>query len=112
MPDLTPDESFFARISEESDPSVTSAPSRLRSRVYSALVRRQQESGALLSLSATEAAGHPLCVFEKLVRIAPLTEQQKCSNLCSVCHARVMAERMENAPIFWANCPYVTFQND
>jgi hypothetical protein len=28
-----------------------------------------------------------------------------------VCHARVLAERLEHAPIYWPHCPYVRFQN-
>jgi hypothetical protein len=111
MPNQLPDETFFARMSDVGETTPTTrASSRLKSRIYSALVRRQQETGPLLSLPATEAAGEGLCVFEKLVRIAPLGEEQKCFNLCSVCHARWLGEHIENAPIFWANCPYVAFK--
>lgn len=113
MPNLIPDETFFARISEEGETTpATHAPSRLRSRIYSALVRRQQETGPLLSLPATEAAGGRLCVFEKLVQISPLPGELKCFDLCRVCHARLLGEHMENAPIFWPNCPYVAFKKN
>jgi len=113
VPNLIPDETFFARISEEGETrALTYAPSRLKSRIYSALVRRQQETGPLLSLPATEAAGERLCVFEQLVQISPLPEEQKCFNLCSVCHARLLGERVENAPIFWPHCPYVAFKKN
>lgn len=86
------------------------APSRLKSRVYSALVRAQQETGALQSLAHSEAAGHGLCVFEKLVQIAPIGEKAKAPFICWTCHARILAEYMENAPIYWPNCPYTVFQ--
>jgi hypothetical protein len=32
-------------------------------------------------------------------------------NPCRICHARVLAERMEQAPIFWPGCPYSEFHN-
>ncbi len=86
------------------------APSRLKARTYSALIRAQQETGALPSLTQSEAAGHGLCVFEKLVQIAPIPEMAKTPFFCSRCHARILAEHMENAPIYWPNCPYAAFQ--
>ena len=86
------------------------APSRLKSRVYSALVRAQQETGALESLTRSEAAGHGLCVFEKLVQIAPIGERAKVPFICWTCHARILAEHIEAAPIYWPNCPYAAFQ--
>ena len=87
------------------------APAWVKARIYSALTRRQAESGPLASLSTIRAEGRGLCVFEKLVEISPLPEQAKCSNYCSVCHARVLAENLEHAPIYWRHCPYVRFQN-
>ncbi len=54
------------------------APSRLKAKIYSALLRRQQESGPLLSLSETWSAGRGLCVYEKLVQILPVGERAKC----------------------------------
>jgi hypothetical protein len=50
-------------------------------------------------------------VFEEIVRIAPVGEAPERVNWCRVCHARVLGERVENAPIYWAHCPYVRFQN-
>jgi hypothetical protein len=32
-------------------------------------------------------------------------------NPCRVCHARVLAERLDWAPIFWPGCPYSEFHN-
>jgi hypothetical protein len=50
-------------------------------------------------------------VFEKAVEILPVGESIKSLNFCRVCHARVAAETMERAPIFWPHCPYSEFQN-
>jgi hypothetical protein len=85
-------------------------PSSLRSRLYSALVHKQQETGPLASLDASIEAGHGICVFEKLVQIAAIGEQAKSPFFCQVCHARVLAEHFENPPIFWHHCPYVKFK--
>ena len=87
------------------------APSRLKSRIYSALLDRQQQEGPLLSLSRVKAEGGKLCVFEELVQISPLGEKAKQPNLCRFCHARVLAETIENAPVYWPGCPYARFQN-
>lgn len=113
MNDGMADENFFLRLSaEEGEPTAVGprAPSRLKSNIYSALVSRQAESGPLLSLTETKAAGRSLCVFENLAAIAPIAQNRKQFNLCRVCHARVLAEKLENAPIFWRHCPYVAFQ--
>ncbi len=85
--------------------------SRLKSRIYSALVERQSQDGPLLSLGATKDSGRELCVFEALVQIAPVGESLKRLNLCHICHARVLGERIENAPVYWPGCPYAQFQN-
>ncbi len=87
------------------------APSTLKSRIYSLMMREAAEEGALRSLPESRATGRGLCVFEELVRIAPVGETAQCLNYCRVCHARVLGERVENAPIYWPNCPYVGFQN-
>jgi hypothetical protein len=86
------------------------APSSLKSRLYTALVHKQLESGPLASVEVSEAAGHSLCVFEKLVQIAPVGAPAKSSFFCQVCHARILAEHFENPPIYWPNCPYVRFK--
>ena len=85
-------------------------PSRLKSRVYSALIWAQQETGPLQTLTESEAAGRGLCVFEKLVQIAPIGERAKTPFFCWTCHARILAEHMQSAPIYWSNCPYAAFQ--
>ena len=86
------------------------APTSLKARVYSALLRRQAEDGRLESLTKSHARGHELCVFEQLVRISPVGETAKSLNICRVCHARVLAEHMNNPPIYWPGCPYVEFK--
>lgn len=107
------DEKFFDELVTAIEEAETSsgAPSRLKSKVYSTLVSRQMESGPLLSLSETKSNARGLCVFENLVQIAPLNEGVKSLNFCRVCHARILAENVENAPIYWHCCPYVDFQN-
>ncbi len=86
------------------------AVSTLKAKIYSALVRRQTASGPLLSLTETKAGGRGLCFFEDSVRALPLGKKTKSLNLCSVCHARILAERFEKPPIYWPNCPYVGFK--
>jgi hypothetical protein len=86
------------------------APTRLKSRLYTALINRQQESGPLASLSQSKAGGRGLCVFEQLVHIAPISDRKKAPFFCRGCHARWLGEHWENAPIYWGHCPYVEFQ--
>jgi len=106
------DEVFFESLAEaEPREEAAPAPARLKAKIYTLLTRRQAESGPLASLSSTKASDRGLCVFEQLVEISPLPQQAKCLNYCSVCHARILAENIENAPIYWSNCPYVRFQN-
>jgi hypothetical protein len=87
------------------------APSRLKSRIYSTLMRAETANGPLMNLQENKSHGQALCVFEELVQIAPVGARAKSWNICRVCHARVLAEHMENAPISWGGCPYVAFQN-
>jgi hypothetical protein len=107
-----PEEEFFERLAAgaEVPAEPVTAPSRLKSRIYSALALRQAATGPLASLTESRAAGRGLCVFEELVRIAPVGERLKSLNICRVCHARVLAEQLEKAPIYWPHCPYVKFQ--
>ena len=94
---------LFSRREETSE----RAPSLLKARLYSSLIRKQQESGPLASLDESVASGHAICVFEKLVQIASVGEKANCQG----CHARVLAEHLDNPPIFWPHCPYVAFKN-
>jgi hypothetical protein len=107
-----PDEEFLERIAEGVElTELELAPARLKAKAYSALMLKEAEAGPILSLTETRACGHKLCVFEELVRIAPVGEAAKSLNICCVCHARVLAEHMENAPIYWNGCPYVELKN-
>ena len=101
-------DAFFEDLAAEIP--VAQAPARLKSRIYSALLLEQVESGPLLSLSECKSGGRALCVFEALVQIAPVGQTLDSINYCRVCHARVLAERMEHAPIYWPGCPYSGFQ--
>lgn len=108
---MLPDEEFMELISrgaEWSEPEP--APARLKAKILSALLARQAKTGPLLSLTVSHARGRELCAFERLVSIAPLGERAKSINLCRVCHARVLAERLENPPIYWSGCPYAKFK--
>lgn len=113
MFDSIPEDRFFEKLAADLETSAveTPAPSRVKSRIYSAIVLRQMESGPLLSVSRTKSSGRKLCVFEDLVHIAPVGEEVKSLNFCRVCHARILAEKIERAPIYWPGCPYVRFQN-
>ena len=86
------------------------APSSLKARLYTHFVRKQQESGPLASLDASVTSGEGICVFETMVQISPIGEKAKSPFFCQTCHARVLAERFDRAPIFWPNCPYVKFK--
>lgn len=99
---------LFSEIPMEID---RRAPSSLKARLYSAMVREQLTSGSLASLNQTVAAGYGICVFERLVQISPVGEKVKSPFFCQVCHARILAEHFDNPPIFWPNCPYVEFKN-
>jgi hypothetical protein len=93
------------------DAATERAPAQLKSRIYSALVSRLAESGPLLSLPATKAAGGRLCVFEETLALLPLPDGVASRNPCRVCHARVLGEHLDWAPIFWPACPYSEFHN-
>ena len=91
-------------------PAHGDAPSPLKAQIYSLLVAEQQKSGPLLGLRETEAAGHLLCAWEKLMAAAPIGENGKQMFHCHLCHARLLAEHFENPPIAWAHCPYLDFK--
>jgi hypothetical protein len=85
------------------------APARLKAQIYSALVSHLSQTGPLLSLADTKAAGSGLCVFEEVIALLPVGPRVGSMNPCRVCHARVLAERIDHAPIFWPHCPYAGF---
>lgn len=102
---------WFERLAEEVETASEPAPAALKSKVYSAIVARMSESGPLLDLTTTRQAGGHLCVFEHAVALLPVGTDLKSRNPCRVCHARVLGERMDHAPIFWPGCPYSEFHN-
>ena len=101
----------FEMVAEVVGDAFHRAPSRLKSRIYSTLMLRAAETGPLASLRQSKECGEGLCVFEEFVRIAPVGEKLQHANYCRVCHARILGEKVENAPIYWPHCPYVQFQN-
>jgi hypothetical protein len=104
------DDKFFELLAQETDEAeMRSAPSRLKAKLLSALVRKQEASGPLRSLAQTRAQGYELCVFEDLWQRTTSAEAAQCFNCCRLCHARVLAERVERAPLYWAHCPYAAF---
>ena len=106
-----PDDEFMEKVADAVELSESEqVPARLKARLYSALVQQQVQTGPLMSLTETNARGHQLCVFEQLVQIAPVGERAKSLNICRVCHARVLAEHLDNPPIYWNGCPYVEFK--
>jgi hypothetical protein len=102
---------WFEQLAEEVGTASEPVPAALKSKVYSAIVARMSESGRLLDLSTTKRAGGHLCVFEHAVALLPVGTDLKSRNPCRVCHARVLGERMDHAPIFWPGCPYSEFHN-
>jgi hypothetical protein len=109
--DNLPEEQLIENLVHEVDLAESRpAPARLKSKLYSALVLRQVETGPLASLTDTKTRGHELCIFEELVQIAPVSQTVKSLNICRVCHARVLAEYFESPPIYWGGCPYVQFK--
>jgi hypothetical protein len=105
------DDLWFERVAAADGGTAERAPARLKSKIYSALIARMAESGALLNLVETRRAGGHLCVFENALALLPVEAGIHSTNPCRICHARVLGERMEHAPIFWPGCPYSEFHN-
>ena len=104
------DDLWFEQLADAtSEVSHERAPARLKSKIYSAIVVRMSEAGSLRDLADTKKAGGHLCVFENALTVLPLGKDLRSMNPCRVCHARVLGERMERAPIFWPGCPYSDF---
>jgi hypothetical protein len=93
---------------DEGDVVSERAPARLKSRLYSTLLARLAESGPLRPLDESRSSGARLCVFEAALTRLP-GDQIRSMNPCRVCHARILGERVEHAPIFWPGCPYSDF---
>lgn len=105
------EDKFFEEIASLAADEPAPAPASLKARLYTALVREQLKSGPLAELGESKKAGRGLCVFEELVQIAPLGKPAHRAFYCSVCHARVLAERWDHPPIWWPNCPYSDFKS-
>jgi hypothetical protein len=106
------DERWFERLAEiDRAPSGARAPARLKAKVYSAVLSGMAQSGPLEDLLRTKEAGGHLCVFENVLTLLPIGSELRSKNPCRVCHARVLGERLNHAPIFWPGCPYSDFHN-
>jgi hypothetical protein len=106
------DERWFERLAEATlEGAEDRSPARLTSKVYSAVVARMAESGQLRDLAETKKAGGHLCVFENVLTIVPVGPTVRSMNPCRICHARVLGERLDHAPIFWPGCPYSEFHD-
>jgi hypothetical protein len=106
------DDLWFARLANASRHATQEpAPARLKSRIYSAIVATMAETGPLLDLRETQQAGGHLCVFEQAIARLPVGTDIRSMNPCRICHARVLGERMKEAPIFWPGCPYSEFHH-
>ena len=92
-----------------SDAELPAASSRLKSQLYSKMIATQELSGPLVQLGESKAQGRELCVFEQIMAVLPSKPLQE-YQYCKICHARVLGEAVENAPVFWPNCPYAEFQ--
>jgi hypothetical protein len=101
----------LARIPDADPLSAARAPATLKSRIYSSVVNQLAAGGRLLSLTATKAEGRQLCVFESALTLLPIDERMRERNPCRVCHARVLGEHVDHAPIFWPGCPYSDFHH-
>ena len=93
-----------------SDAELPAASSRLKSQLYSRMIATQELNGPLVQLGESKARGRELCVFEQIMAAVPMKHLQE-YQYCKICHARVLGEAVDNAPVFWPNCPYAEFQN-
>jgi len=105
------DDLWFEGLGGTSETTLERAPAQLKSKIYSALVMRMADSAPLLDLIETKKEGGHLCVFEHSLARLPVGAQIRSMNPCRMCHARMLGERMDHAPIFWPGCPYSEFHN-
>jgi hypothetical protein len=103
------DDVWFEQLADMTRTSIDRAPASLKSKVYSSVVMQMAQSRPLLDLKDVKEAGGHLCVFEHAIAILPIGAGARSMNPCRICHARVLGERMESAPIFWPGCPYSDF---
>ena len=106
------DEVWFQQLADATrSAGEEQAPAHLKSKVYSSMVTNMALSGPLLDLGDIKEAGGHLCVFEHALAILPVGAGVGSMNPCRICHARVLGERLQHAPIFWPGCPYAEFHN-
>jgi hypothetical protein len=106
------DEVWFQQLADATGIAAAErAPAHLKSKVYSSLVTSMAQSGPLLDLKDVKDAGGHLCVFEQAIAMLPVRAGIGSRNPCRICHARVLGEHLEHAPIFWPGCPYSEFHN-
>ena len=97
-----------AAAAEDSSEDAPAGSSRLKSRILSMLIDLEQDEGPLRILRESRDLGERLCVFEHAVAMLP-SDYLQSRNPCSVCHARLLGETVEKAPIFWPGCPYAKY---
>ena len=105
------EDTWFTQLAETEPAAEERAPARLKSKIYSAIVMRMAGATPLLDLRETRKDGGHLCVFEQSIALLPAGTGIRSMNPCRLCHARVLGERMNHAPIFWPGCPYSEFHN-
>lgn len=108
------EERWFEQLATMTDVATgpaSRAPATLKSRIYSSVVNQMAGVGRLLSLATTKAEGRKLCVFEDVLTLLPVGEAMRERNPCRVCHARILGENVQRAPIFWPGCPYSDFHH-
>lgn len=96
------------RAAESEAADAPRVSSRLQSRIFSRMIELEQEQGPLRTLSASREAGEKLCIFEAAVAALPSNDLQA-RNPCAVCHARLLGESVERAPVYWPGCAYAKF---
>lgn len=101
---------LFEALAEAIDLGPSRASSRLKSRIYSALMGAEAAQGSLASLDECQKYGRELCLWERLIQITPAPAKMKSLNHCHFCHARLLGEHVEGAPLSWRGCPYAAFQ--
>ena len=85
------------------------ASTRLKSKLYTALLQEAEQTAPLRSIDKSKQAGYGLCWWEKAMHEIP-SETVGRFNHCRVCHARFVGELVEDAPLPWDHCPYAAFQ--
>lgn len=109
MPKKCPaNDQFFEWLAQPTE-AAARAPSRVKAKLYSALLDKAEQAAPLRSLTATRRAGYGLCVWERAVQTLP-GQAIDTVNHCKTCHARWVGEHIEAALLPWAHCPYAQMQ--